>query len=106
MFSSELLPAASQSLPARCGYPAMQNARYTPRTAAPVKRDIKIARATHLMHLEGMRYALYRESISFLLGGDRALATRRAEAALRRRHRIRKTNRENNGRASDVCGYL
>jgi hypothetical protein len=25
------LPAASQSLPARCGYPAMQNARYTPR---------------------------------------------------------------------------
>jgi len=24
------------------------------------------------MHLEAMRYALYRESINFLLGGDRA----------------------------------
>jgi hypothetical protein len=24
------------------------------------------------MHLEAMRYALYRESIGFLLGGDRA----------------------------------
>jgi pimeloyl-ACP methyl ester carboxylesterase len=39
-------------------------------TAAPVKRDIKIGRATHLMHLEAMRYALYRESIGFLLAGD------------------------------------
>ena len=45
-------------------------------TAAPVKRDIKIARATHLMHLEAMRYALYRESMSFLLGGARALVPR------------------------------
>jgi pimeloyl-ACP methyl ester carboxylesterase len=41
-------------------------------TAAPIKRDVKISRATHLMHLEAMRYALYRESIDFLLGGDRA----------------------------------
>jgi pimeloyl-ACP methyl ester carboxylesterase len=41
-------------------------------TAAPIKRDIKIGRATHLMHLEAMRYALYRESIGFLLGDDRA----------------------------------
>jgi len=40
--------------------------------AAPIKRDIKIGRATHLMHLETMRYALYRESISFLLAGDQA----------------------------------
>src|SRR5258708_2329834 len=31
--------------------------------ASPLKRDIKIGRATHLMHLEAMRYALYRESI-------------------------------------------
>jgi pimeloyl-ACP methyl ester carboxylesterase len=37
---------------------------------APVKRDIKIDRATHLMHLEAMRFALYHESISFLLGDD------------------------------------
>jgi pimeloyl-ACP methyl ester carboxylesterase len=41
-------------------------------TAAPIKRDIKIGRATHLMHLEAMRYALYRESIAFLLAGDKA----------------------------------
>jgi pimeloyl-ACP methyl ester carboxylesterase len=40
--------------------------------ASPMKRDIKIGRATHLMHLEAMRYTLYRESIAFLLAGDRA----------------------------------
>ena len=40
--------------------------------ASPVKRDIKIGRATHLMHLETMRHALYRESIAFLSAGDDA----------------------------------
>jgi hypothetical protein len=39
-------------------------------TQAPVKCDIKIRRATHLMHLETMRPALWRESISFLRGED------------------------------------
>jgi hypothetical protein len=38
--------------------------------ASPVKRDIKISRGTHLMHLELMRAALYRETNTFLLGGD------------------------------------
>ena len=38
--------------------------------ASPLRRDVKIGRATHLMHLEAGRYALYRESIAFLLGGD------------------------------------
>jgi pimeloyl-ACP methyl ester carboxylesterase len=37
---------------------------------APVKRDIKIGRGTHLMHLEAMRLALWRESIGFLQGCD------------------------------------
>jgi pimeloyl-ACP methyl ester carboxylesterase len=37
---------------------------------SPMKRDIKISRATHLMHLELMRTALYRETNTFLLGGD------------------------------------
>jgi pimeloyl-ACP methyl ester carboxylesterase len=32
------------------------------------KRDIKIARGTHLMHLETMRHALHAESIAFLMG--------------------------------------
>ena len=39
-------------------------------TGAPIKRDIKISRATHLMHLEAMRLALWRESIGFLSGED------------------------------------
>jgi pimeloyl-ACP methyl ester carboxylesterase len=33
---------------------------------SPVKRDIKIARGTHLMHLETMRTALWKESVAFL----------------------------------------
>jgi pimeloyl-ACP methyl ester carboxylesterase len=37
---------------------------------SPSKRDIKISRGTHLMHLEIMRLALWRESINFLLGDD------------------------------------
>ena len=31
---------------------------------------IKISRGTHLMHLESMRLALWRESINFLAGDD------------------------------------
>jgi pimeloyl-ACP methyl ester carboxylesterase len=37
---------------------------------SPNKRDIKVSRATHLMHLESMRAALWRESAAFLLGDD------------------------------------
>ena len=37
---------------------------------ARTKRDIKISRGTHLMHLEAMRVALWRESINFLQGDD------------------------------------
>ncbi len=44
-------------------------------TQAPVKRDIKIGRGTHLMHLEAMRLALWRESIAFLCGDDVAPMT-------------------------------
>lgn len=39
---------------------------------ARAKQDIKIGRATHLMHLESQRLALWRESTSFLLGEDMA----------------------------------
>jgi pimeloyl-ACP methyl ester carboxylesterase len=39
---------------------------------SPIKRDIKISRGTHLMHLEMMRPALWRESINFLNGEDTA----------------------------------
>lgn len=39
-------------------------------SGSPIRRDIKIARATHLMHLEAARYALYRETEAFLSGRD------------------------------------
>ena len=39
--------------------------------ASPVKRDVKIGRATHLMHLEKNRDALYREARTFLDVDDR-----------------------------------
>jgi pimeloyl-ACP methyl ester carboxylesterase len=41
-------------------------------TASAMKRDIKIGRATHLMHLESGRHALYRETEAFLSGEDTA----------------------------------
>jgi pimeloyl-ACP methyl ester carboxylesterase len=39
-------------------------------SASSNRRDIKIARGTHLMHLETARYALYRETETFLSGDD------------------------------------
>jgi pimeloyl-ACP methyl ester carboxylesterase len=39
---------------------------------ARIKRDVKISRGTHLMHLEESRYALYREAQTFLDAGDQA----------------------------------
>jgi pimeloyl-ACP methyl ester carboxylesterase len=45
------------------------------RFGAPIRRDVKIGRGTHLMHLETSRFALYRETLSFLLGGDEPPAT-------------------------------
>ena len=41
-------------------------------TRSPLKRDVKIGRATHLMHLEQARHALYRETAAFLAGEDDA----------------------------------
>lgn len=38
--------------------------------SSPLRRDVKIGRATHLMHLETGRCALYREAETFLAGGD------------------------------------
>jgi hypothetical protein len=37
---------------------------------SPVRRAVKISRATHLMHLEESRFALYREAEMFLNGDD------------------------------------
>jgi pimeloyl-ACP methyl ester carboxylesterase len=39
---------------------------------AAIRRDVKFSRATHLMHLEAGRFALYRETEAFLKGGDLA----------------------------------
>jgi pimeloyl-ACP methyl ester carboxylesterase len=38
------------------------------RFASKTRRDVKISRGTHLMHLEASRTALYRETNAFLLG--------------------------------------
>jgi len=38
--------------------------------ASPLRRDVKISRATHLMHLEASRRQLYREALCFLEGDD------------------------------------
>jgi pimeloyl-ACP methyl ester carboxylesterase len=38
--------------------------------ASPMRRDIKISRGTHLMHLESGRHELYRETEYFLRGRD------------------------------------
>jgi pimeloyl-ACP methyl ester carboxylesterase len=37
---------------------------------SPLRREVKISRATHLMHLEESRFALYREAGTFLDGND------------------------------------
>ena len=43
---------------------------YKALTNAPIKRDVLINRATHVMHLEKSRYQVYREVQSFHEGGD------------------------------------
>ena len=48
---------------------------YNALKASPMRRDIKISRATHLMHLEVSRYALYREAETFLNDRDHSPAS-------------------------------
>jgi len=38
--------------------------------SAPLKRDVKLSKGTHLLHLEEGRYALYRETLAFLGKAD------------------------------------
>ncbi|MGY3494262.1 alpha/beta hydrolase [Bradyrhizobium sp. USDA 4502] len=55
-------------------------------TQAPVKRDVKIARATHFMHFEVNRFDLYEETRAFLAGAktrQSACRTRNEHLALR-----------------------
>jgi len=37
---------------------------------SPIRRDIKISRATHLMHLQGSHYAFYLDIEAFVAAGD------------------------------------
>ena len=48
--------------------------------SSPMRRIVTISRATHLMHLEQSRYALYRETEAFLAGND-TVATQKRQAA-------------------------
>jgi len=45
-------------------------------TAAPERRDVRLARGTHLMHLETGRAALHAASIAFLMGQAASSSTR------------------------------
>jgi hypothetical protein len=67
-----VLRSAALKMRARDGVVPDEDARwlFDAFRASPVKRDIKISRGTHLMHLEVMRAALYRETNAFLLEGD------------------------------------
>jgi pimeloyl-ACP methyl ester carboxylesterase len=63
---------------------------------APIKRDVKISRATHLMHLEESRFALYREAQAFLEGREERIVAEAnvqpqdaAKSQLRDREKIR-----------------
>jgi pimeloyl-ACP methyl ester carboxylesterase len=49
--------------------------------SSPIRRIVTINRGTHLMHLEESRYALYRETETFLAGNDTIAAAREKEAA-------------------------
>lgn len=42
-------------------------------SAAPIKRDVKISRGTHVMHLEASRFQLYTEVAAFLAERDTAV---------------------------------
>jgi len=53
---------ASTEADARWLFDALKN--------SPVRREVKISRATHLMLLEAARFALYREAETFLKGND------------------------------------
>ncbi|MEP6731284.1 MAG: alpha/beta fold hydrolase [bacterium] len=60
---------------------------YDALTHSPLKRDVKISRATHVMHLEASRYQLYREVATFLVGDDTP-ATRIARVPAKRRESV------------------
>jgi len=62
---------------------------------SPDRRDLKIGRGTHLMHLEAMRGALWRESIAFLLDGDFSRSTSTKG----------ETNMQDHHEAKDLPGY-
>jgi hypothetical protein len=42
--------------------------------ASSLRRDVKIGRGTHLMHLENGRHALYRRTEAFLRGDEQPMA--------------------------------
>lgn len=55
---------------------------YQAHTHAPIKRDVKLSRGTHVMHLESGRWQLYHE-VSAFLGEDAAVPARATDQAAR-----------------------
>src|SRR5437588_9219110 len=64
---------------------------------------VTISRATHLMHLEESRYALYRESTNFLVAGDE----RRRPASIPETNLIAKgeSSMPVSGETTNIPGY-
>ncbi len=52
-------------------------------TSSPVRRDIKISRATHVMHLEEGRHQLFSEAAAFLAEPTDAAAVRAGQKSMR-----------------------
>jgi hypothetical protein len=48
--------------------------------SSPIRRIVTISRGSHLMHLEESRYALYRETQTFLAGNDSIAQDKRKAA--------------------------
>ena len=70
------------------------------------RRDVKIARGTHLMHLEEMRGALWRESIAFLLGDEPDPASQYSTSASASSSKNKgETPMQDHHEAKDLPGY-
>jgi heme-degrading monooxygenase HmoA/pimeloyl-ACP methyl ester carboxylesterase len=70
------------------------------------KRDTKIGRATHLMHLETMRFALWRDSIGFLIGEDEGNQLTSPRASLHQTNAMFSVIFEVNRKPEQVDEYL
>jgi pimeloyl-ACP methyl ester carboxylesterase len=74
---------------------------------AAIKRDVKISRATHLMHLEQNRFALYRETQTFLDAGDTDHSARdtKTKSSSSGAHKVSEQNSDHGTCPVSISGY-